>query len=230
MWAAQYLKFREPRHWLTSGGLGTMGYGLPAAIGASVGSAREFEGKKPVWLIDGDGSFQMTSEELAAAFLDHAPVKIAILNNSVYGMVRQWQTLFYEHHYSQTNLLDGEAHGADGAAALADGDAPLEVPDFIKLAEAYGCVGIRAFTEEEAIAAIEKANQINDRPVLIDFRVWKDAMVWPMVAAGAPNDEVTYKPGIKPLAGGTPAPGTGPDEHATGVFEHETAAATASEH
>lgn len=104
-----------------------MGYGLPAAIGASVGSAREFEGKKPVWLIDGDGSFQMTSEELAAAFLDHAPVKIAILNNSVYGMVRQWQTLFYEHHYSQTNLLDGEAHGADGAAALADGDAPLEV-------------------------------------------------------------------------------------------------------
>ena len=230
MWAAQYYKYKRPRQLLTSGGLGTMGYGLPAAIGASVGSAREFEGKKPVWLIDGDGSFQMTSEELAAAFLDHAPVKIAILNNSVYGMVRQWQTLFYEHHYSQTNLLDGEAHGADGAAALADGDAPLEVPDFIKLAEAYGCVGIRAFTEEEAIAAIEKANQINDRPVLIDFRVWKDAMVWPMVAAGAPNDEVTYKPGIKPLAGGTPAPGTGPDEHATGVFEHETAAATASEH
>ena len=230
MWASQFIDFENQHAWISSGGLGTMGYGLPAAIGASVGSAREFEGKKPVWLIDGDGSFQMTSEELAAAFLDHAPVKIAILNNSVYGMVRQWQTLFYEHHYSQTNLLDGEAHGADGAAALADGDAPLEVPDFIKLAEAYGCVGIRAFTEEEAIAAIEKANQINDRPVLIDFRVWKDAMVWPMVAAGAPNDEVTYKPGIKPLAGGTPAPGTGPDEHATGVFEHETAAATASEH
>ena len=230
MWASQFIDFENQHAWISSGGLGTMGYGLPAAIGASVGSAREFEGKKPVWLIDGDGSFQMTSEELAAAFLDHAPVKIAILNNSVYGMVRQWQTLFYEHHYSQTNLLDGEAHGADGAAALADGDAPLEVPDFIKLAEAYGCVGIRAFTEEEAIAAIEKANQINDRPVLIDFRVWKDAMVWPMVAAGAPNDEVTYKPGIKPLAGGTPAPGTGPDEHATGVFEHEPAAATASEH
>ena len=230
MWASQFIDFENQHAWISSGGLGTMGYGLPAAIGASVGSAREFEGKKPVWLIDGDGSFQMTSEELAAAFLDHAPVKIAILNNSVYGMVRQWQTLFYEHHYSQTNLLDGEAHGVDGESALADGDAPLEVPDFIKLAEAYGCVGIRAFTEEEAIAAIEKANQINDRPVLIDFRVWKDAMVWPMVAAGAPNDEVTYKPGIKPLAGGTPAPGTGPDEHATGVFEHETAAATASEH
>ena len=148
MWASQFIDFENQHAWISSGGLGTMGYGLPAAIGASVGSAREFEGKKPVWLIDGDGSFQMTSEELAAAFLDHAPVKIAILNNSVYGMVRQWQTLFYEHHYSQTNLLDGEAHGADGAAALADGDAPLEVPDFIKLAEAYGCVGIRAFTED----------------------------------------------------------------------------------
>ena len=198
MWASQFIDFENQHAWISSGGLGTMGYGLPAAIGASVGSAREFEGKKPVWLIDGDGSFQMTSEELAAAFLDHAPVKIAILNNSVYGMVRQWQTLFYEHHYSQTNLLDGEAHGADGAAALADGDAPLEVPDFIKLAEAYGCVGIRAFTEEEAIAAIEKANQINDRPVLIDFRVWKDAMVWPMVAAGVSNDEIRYAKGMAP--------------------------------
>lgn len=214
MWASQFIDFENQHAWISSGGLGTMGYGLPAAIGASVGSAREFEGKKPVWLIDGDGSFQMTSEELAAAFLDHAPVKIAILNNSVYGMVRQWQTLFYEHHYSQTNLLDGEAHGVDGETALTDGNAPLEVPDFIKLAEAYGCVGIRAFTEEEAIAAIEKANQINDRPVLIDFRVWKDAMVWPMVAAGTSNDEVTYKPGVKPLAGGAPAPGTGPDDGA----------------
>mgnify|MGYP000517839871 CR=1 FL=1 len=115
-----------------------------------------------MWLIDGDGSFQMTSEELAAAFLDHAPVKIAILNNSVYGMVRQWQTLFYEHHYSQTNLLDGEAHGADGAGGTGRRRCAARSADFIKLAEAYGCVGIRAFTEEEAIAAIEKANQIND--------------------------------------------------------------------
>ncbi len=120
---------------------------------------------------------QMTSEELAAAFLDHAPVKIAILNNSVYGMVRQWQTLFYEHHYSQTNLLDGEAHGADGAAALADGDAPLEVPDFIKLAEAYGCVVSARSPRKRRLPPSKKANQINDRPVLIDFRVWKDAMV-----------------------------------------------------
>ena len=151
-------------------------------------SAREFDNKKPVWLIDGDGSFQMTSEELAAAFLDHAPVKIALLNNSVYGMVRQWQTLFYDHHYSATNLLDGE-------------NTPdiVDVPDFVKLAEAYGCVGMRAFTKDEAIECIKKANEINDRPVLIDFRVWKDAMVWPMVAAGDSNDNVTYMPGVKPL-------------------------------
>lgn len=231
MWASQFIDFENQHAWISSGGLGTMGYGLPAAIGASVGSAREFEGKKPVWLIDGDGSFQMTSEELAAAFLDHAPVKIAILNNSVYGMVRQWQTLFYEHHYSQHQACsDVEAHGAVVRRQLPTAMRLLEVPDFIKLAEAYGCVGIRAFTEEEAIARHRKGEPDQRPPVLIDFRVWKDAMVWPMVAAGAPNDEVTYKPGIKPLAGGTPAPGTGPDEHATGVFEHETAAATASEH
>ena len=188
MWATQIIEFNTPHSWLSSGGLGTMGFGLPAAIGARVGSAREFDDKKPVWLIDGDGSFQMTSEELAAAFLDHAPVKIALLNNSVYGMVRQWQTLFYEHHYSATNLLDGE-------------NTPdiVDVPDFVKLAEAYGCVGMRAFTKDEAIECIKKANEINDRPVLIDFRVWKDAMVWPMVAAGDSNDNVTYKPGVKPL-------------------------------
>ncbi len=187
MWATQIIEFNKPHSWLSSGGLGTMGFGLPAAIGARVGSAREFDDKKPVWLIDGDGSFQMTSEELAAAFLDHAPVKIALLNNSVYGMVRQWQTLFYEHHYSATNLLDGE-------------NTPdiVDVPDFVKLAEAYGCVGMRAFTKDEAIECIKKANEINDRPVLIDFRVWKDAMVWPMVAAGDSNDNVTYMPGVKP--------------------------------
>lgn len=203
MWAAQLIDFERPNSWISSGGLGTMGYGLPAAIGASVG-----RNGGPVWLIDGDGSFQMTSEELAAAFHDGAPVKIAILNNSVYGMVRQWQTLFYEHHYSATNLLDGEAHGAEGSRQYAADDLPPEVPDFVKLAEAYGCVGMRAFTEEEAIAAITRANAINDRPVLIDLRVWKDAMVWPMVAAGASNDDVTYMPGIKPLrrpAAGVPS-------------------------
>ena len=190
MWSAQLIDFEKPHSWISSGGLGTMGFGLPAAIGASVGSQRDFKGRKPVWLIAGDGSFQMTSEELTTAFLDHAPVKIAIINNSVYGMVRQWQTLFFGQHYSQTNLADGDSK---------EGGEFFDVPDFVKLAEAYGCVGLRAFTEDEAIDAINKANEINDRPVLIDFRVWKDAMVWPMVAAGDSNDNVTYMPGVKPL-------------------------------
>ena len=190
MWSAQLIDFEKPHSWISSGGLGTMGFGLPAAIGASVGSQRDFKGRKPVWLIAGDGSFQMTSEELTTAFLDHAPVKIAIINNSVYGMVRQWQTLFFEQHYSQTNLADGDSK---------EGGEFFDVPDFVKLAEAYGCVGLRAFTEDEAIDAINKANEINDRPVLIDFRVWKDSMVWPMVAAGASNNEVAYRPGTQPL-------------------------------
>ena len=190
MWSAQLIDFEKPHSWISSGGLGTMGFGLPAAIGASVGSQRDFKGRKPVWLIAGDGSFQMTSEELTTAFLDHAPVKIAIINNSVYGMVRQWQTLFFEQHYSQTNLADGDSKESREF---------FDVPDFVKLAEAYGCVGLRAFTEDEAIDAINKANEINDRPVLIDFRVWKDAMVWPMVAAGASNNEVAYRPGTQPL-------------------------------
>ncbi len=190
MWSAQLIDFEKPHSWISSGGLGTMGFGLPAAIGASVGSQRDFKGRKPVWLIAGDGSFQMTSEELTTAFLDYAPVKIAIINNSVYGMVRQWQTLFFGQHYSQTNLADGDSK---------EGGEFFDVPDFVKLAEAYGCVGLRAFTEDEAIDAINKANEINDRPVLIDFRVWKDAMVWPMVAAGASNNEVAYRPGTQPL-------------------------------
>ena len=190
MWSAQLIDFEKPHSWISSGGLGTMGFGLPAAIGASVGSQRDFKGRKPVWLIAGDGSFQMTSEELTTAFLDHAPVKIAIINNSVYGMVRQWQTLFFGQHYSQTNLADGDSKESGEF---------FDVPDFVKLAEAYGCVGLRAFTEDEAIDAINKANEINDRPVLIDFRVWKDAMEWPMVAAGASNNEVAYRPGTQPL-------------------------------
>lgn len=184
MWATQLIDFEKPHSWISSGGLGTMGFGLPASIGAVIGS------KRPVWLIDGDGSFQMLSEELAAAFHEHAPVKIALLNNSVYGMVRQWQTLFYKQHYSATNLKDGDSKAAEEF---------FDVPDFVKLAEAYGCVGMRAFTKEEALDAIAKANEINDRPVLIDFRVWKDAMVFPMVPAGASNDEVMYKPGVYPL-------------------------------
>ena len=187
MWATQLIEFHHPHQWISSGGLGTMGFGLPAAIGAEIGSQQYFDGKKPVWLIDGDGSFQMTSEELATAFMEGTPIKIALLNNSVYGMVRQWQTLFYEKHYSATILHEEEKTGLVG------------VPDFVKLAEAYGCVGLRARTKEEAIECIRKANQINDRPVLIDFHVWKDAMVWPMIAAGDANDNVTYMPGIKPL-------------------------------
>ena len=187
MWATQLIEFHHPHQWISSGGLGTMGFGLPAAIGAEIGSQQYFDGKKPVWLIDGDGSFQMTSEELATAFMEGTPIKIALLNNSVYGMVRQWQTLFYEKHYSATILHEEEKTGLVG------------VPDFVKLAEAYGCVGLRARTKEEAIECIRKANEINDRPVLIDFHVWKDAMVWLMVAAGDANDNVTYMPGIKPL-------------------------------
>ena len=187
MWATQLIEFHHPHQWISSGGLGTMGFGLPAAIGAEIGSQQYFDGKKPVWLIDGDGSFQMTSEELATAFMEGTPIKIALLNNSVYGMVRQWQTLFYEKHYSATILHEEEKTGLVG------------VPDFVKLAEAYGCVGLRARTKEEAIECIRKANEINDRPVLIDFHVWKDAMVWPMVAAGDANDNVTDMPGIKPL-------------------------------
>ncbi|NLW57531.1 MAG: acetolactate synthase large subunit, partial [Bifidobacterium pseudolongum subsp. globosum] len=187
MFAARMFPTNKPRSFITSGGLGTMGFGLPAAIGAEIGSQQYFDGKKPVWLIDGDGSFQMTSEELATAFMEGTPIKIALLNNSVYGMVRQWQTLFYEKHYSATILHEEEKTGLVG------------VPDFVKLAEAYGCVGLRARTKEEAIECIRKANEINDRPVLIDFHVWKDAMVWPMIAAGDANDNVTYMPGIKPL-------------------------------
>ena len=169
MWASQFIDFENQHAWISSGGLGTMGYGLPAAIGASVGSAREFEGKKPVWLIDGDGSFQMTSEELAAAFLDHAPVKIAILNNSVYGMVRQWQTLFYGKRYSNTVLQDRA--------------------DFVKVAEALGVKGIRVTKKEEMGPAIREAIE-GGKPALIDVWIDCDEKVFPMVPAGAPIEDV----------------------------------------
>ncbi|MBW3082759.1 acetolactate synthase large subunit [Bifidobacterium phasiani] len=201
MWASQFLDFENAHSWISSSGLGTMGFGLPAAIGAAIGAQRFFDASKPVWLIDGDGSFQMTSEEMTVAFLEHAPVKIAILNNSALGMVRQWQTLFYEHHYSATNLHDGDGRAEDYPNGEQNPDAFVDVPDFVKLAEAYGCVGMRAFTQDEALECIRRANEINDRPVLIDFRVWKDAMVWPMVAAGEPNNNVVYMPGIQPLKG-----------------------------
>ena len=194
MWASQLVDFEHPNSWLSSGGAGTMGYGLPAALGASVASQREFAGRKPVWLIAGDGSFQMTSQEMATLFHERAPIKIAILNNSVYGMVRQWQTLFFDEHYSQTILHDGDENAGNAGT-----EEFFDVPDFVKLAQAYGCVGIRATTQEEALEAIKTANSINDRTVLIDFRVWKDAMVWPMVPAGNSNDNVNYRVGIQPL-------------------------------
>ncbi|OFQ97677.1 acetolactate synthase large subunit [Alloscardovia sp. HMSC034E08] len=194
MWASQLVDFTQPRSWLSSAGAGTMGYGLPAALGARVASEREFNGEKPVWLIDGDGSFQMTSQEMATLFQEHTPVKIAILNNSVYGMVRQWQTLFFDEHYSATMLHDGDEHAGNAGT-----EEFFDVPDFVKLAQAYGCVGLRATTQEEAEEAIKTANSINDRTVLIDFRVWKDAMVWPMVPAGNSNDNVNYREGEQPL-------------------------------
>jgi acetolactate synthase-1/2/3 large subunit len=210
MWSSQYIDFENPHSWISSGGAGTMGFGLPAALGAQVGSERSFGGKKPVWLIDGDGSFQMTSQELATAFQESMPIKIAIINNSVYGMVRQWQTLFYKNHYSATSLHDGEANAhelsvdAKDTEPIADKKS-FDVPDFVMLAQAYGCLGLRATTQEEALKAIDVANSVNDRPVLIDFRVWKDAMVFPMIPAGSSNDAIIYKPGVEPLNTGEPS-------------------------
>lgn len=208
MWASQFIDFERPHTWISSGGLGTMGYGLPAAIGAAVGAQRYLEPGTDVWLVDGDGSFQMTSEEMATASLDRTPVKVALLNNSVYGMVRQWQTLFYGQHYSATTLNDDQLLEELAQADEAQQGTPLVgIPDFVKLAEAYGWVGMRATTQEEAIAAINRANEIHDRPVLIDLHVWKDALVMPMVAAGASNDNVLYMPGVTPLKQSTPREG-----------------------
>ncbi|KFI68205.1 acetolactate synthase large subunit [Bifidobacterium magnum] len=192
MWASQFIDFEHPHDWISSGGLGTMGFGLPAAIGASIGAQRYREKPAGVWLVDGDGSFQMTSEEMATAALEGTPIKVALLNNSVYGMVRQWQTLFYKQHYSATILHDEPLVG---------------IPDFVKLAEAYGWEAIRATTPEEAVEAMKRAQEINDRPVLVELLVWKDALVMPMVAAGASNDDVLYMPGITPLKQSTPSEG-----------------------
>lgn len=204
-----------------------MGFGLPAAMGAQVGSERSFGGKKPVWLIDGDGSFQMTSQELATAFQESMPLKIAIINNSVYGMVRQWQSLFYKNHYSATNLYDGES-ATEGLPSDVD-TTPIEhkerfdIPDFVMLAQAYGCIGLRATTQEEALKAIDIANSVTDRPVLIDFRVWKDAMVFPMIPAGSSNDSIIYKPGVEPLSGDEPS-GIGAGQASVSVSAHDPAA------
>jgi acetolactate synthase-1/2/3 large subunit len=174
MWSAHFIDFERPGQWLNSGGAGTMGYAVPAAMGAQVGLPGT-----AVWAIDGDGCFQMTNQELATCAIEGIPIKVAIINNSSLGMVRQWQTLFYEGRYSNTDLNTGsEDIGA------------LRIPDFVKLAEAYGCVGLRCENEADLDATIQKAMGINDRPVVIDFVVERDAMVWPMVAAGTSNDDI----------------------------------------
>lgn len=178
MWAAQFIKFDYPRHFISSSGLGTMGFGVPAAMGAKVANPESI-----VWCIDGDGSFQMTNQELATCVVNNIPIKVALINNSVLGMVRQWQNLFYNERYSNTNLNDHDAE---------------QVPNFVKLAEAYGIPGRVVQSEEEVDEAIEWALSVNDRPVFIDFRVSKDAMVWPMVASGVSNDEIRYARGLAP--------------------------------
>ncbi len=167
MWASHFVSYENPRTWLNSGGLGTMGYAVPAAMGAKVGRP-----EATVWAIDGDGCFQMTNQELATCAIEGVPIKVAIINNESLGMVRQWQTLFYNQRYSNTDLQS------------------KRIPDFVKLAEAYGCVGLACDSPEDVDATIRKAMEINDVPVVVDFRVHRDAMVWPMVAAGTSNDDI----------------------------------------
>ena len=178
MWAAQFIDFEKPRTWLNSGGLGTMGYAVPAALGAKAGAP-----EKEVWAIDGDGCFQMTNQELTTAAVEGFPIKIALINNGNLGMVRQWQTLFYEGRYSNTKLREQGSY----------------VPDFVQLSEGLGCVAIRVTKAEEVIPAIKKAQEINDRPVVIDFIVGEDAQVWPMVSAGSSNSDIQYAIGLRPL-------------------------------
>ncbi|WP_430592474.1 acetolactate synthase large subunit [Humidisolicoccus flavus] len=173
MWSAQFIKYERPNAWLNSGGAGTMGYSVPAAMGAKVG-----EPDRVVWAIDGDGCFQMTNQELATCTINDIPIKVAIINNSSLGMVRQWQSLFYEGRHSFTDLETG--HGA------------RMIPDFVKLGDAYGCLSIRVTKPEEIDPAIKLALETNDRPVVIDFVVSRDSMVWPMVPQGVGNSLVQY--------------------------------------
>ncbi|MCT2288926.1 acetolactate synthase large subunit [Corynebacterium sanguinis] len=177
MWAAQFIDFEKPRTWLNSGGLGTMGYAIPAAMGAKAGAP-----DKEVWAIDGDGCFQMTNQEITTAAMEGFPFKVALINNGNLGMVRQWQTLFYGGHYSHTKL------GGD-----------VYVPDFVKLSEALGAEAIRVTTEEEVLPAIKRAREINDRPVVIEFIVGEDAQVWPMISAGSSNSDIQYAMNIRPF-------------------------------
>ena len=170
MWSSQFWRFNHPYTWINSGGLGTMGFAVPAAIGAKVGMPG-----RTVWAIDGDGCFQMTAQELVTASAERIPVKVAILNNAYLGMVRQWQELFYEERYSEVYLSP-------------------DLPDYKMWAEAMGCVGMRVEHPDEVAAAVEKANSIDDRPVVIDFRVDWTEKVYPMVAAGTSNDKVILGP------------------------------------
>ena len=170
MWASQYWTFRHPYTWVNSGGLGTMGFSVPAAIGAKVGRP-----DRMVWAIDGDGCFQMTAQELVTAAAERIPVKIAILNNAYLGMVRQWQEMFYEERYSEVYLSP-------------------DLPDYVKWAEAMGCVAFRVEHPDEVVPTIEKANAIDDRPVVIEFRTEWSEKVFPMVPAGKTNSEVKVPP------------------------------------
>ena len=178
MWAAQFISYENPKTWINSGGLGTMGFAVPAAMGAKMGRP-----EAEVWAIDGDGCFQMTNQELATCAIEGVPIKVALINNGNLGMVRQWQTLFYEERYSQTDLATHTRR----------------IPDFVKLAEALGCVGLRCEREEDVADVIAQARAINARPVVVEFVVGADAQVWPMVAAGTSNDEIQAARGIRPL-------------------------------
>lgn len=178
MWAAQFIDYENPRTWLNSGGQGTMGYAVPAAIGAKLG-APEAE----VWAIDGDGCFQMTNRELATAAVEGIPIKVAVIDNGHLGMIRQWQNLFYDERYSQSDL---RTHSR-------------RVPDFAALAEALGCVGLRCERKEDVAEVIAAARAVRDRPVVVDFVVGADAQVWPMIAAGAGNDLIMAARDLRPL-------------------------------
>ncbi|HEY8821829.1 MAG TPA: acetolactate synthase large subunit [Dermatophilaceae bacterium] len=180
MWAAQFVKYERPHSWINSGGLGTMGFAVPAAMGAKVAQP-----ERTVWAIDGDGCFQMTNQELATCVINKIPIKVAIINNSSLGMVRQWQTLFYNERYSNTDLHTSHEQ--------------IRVPDFVKLAEAYGCVGLRCDSPDDVDATIKKAMEINDLPVVVDFVVHRDAMVWPMVPSGVSNDQIQTARGLTPV-------------------------------
>jgi acetolactate synthase-1/2/3 large subunit len=179
MWAAQFVQYERPNSWVTSGGLGTMGFSVPAAMGAKVAQP-----ERTVWSIDGDGCFQMTNQELATCVINKIPIKVAIINNSSLGMVRQWQTLFYDERYSNTDLHTSHDQ--------------VRVPDFVKLAEAYGCVGLRCDSAADVDATIKAAMEVNDLPVVVDFVVTRDAMVWPMVPSGVSNDQIQTARGLTP--------------------------------